>query len=470
MSLFWRRRPARMMISPYTPALTGAYDEVDLTFTGASLQKVAVWSSVDFMASLASELPIDVYRGAGSGRVKLPTPDYLEDPGGDGQGAADWIFQLMVSWLLRGNALGNELATKSGHPTAIEWQHPDRVNVWLDADKNPVWSVDGHRLDRPFFRRAYPMPGNLLGMSPIEYAATTIGLGIAVNRFGRQWFNDGAHPGALLTNSEVELDETQVKTARRRFMAAMRGTRQPAVLGKGWDYEQIQISPEESQFLETNEFTSAECARIFGGGALAAILGYETGGSMTYTNIQARAQDLLRYAMNRWLRRVDRVLSAMLPAPHYARLNRDALLEATTFERFKVHEIALRNRIRTVNEVREIEDERPVPWGDEPNPIPGAAADPAPDDDPDSDADPDDEGTDEDRDGMPIDELSGRVNAAAALIRTGFEPQESLTTAGLKGITYLPVRPVTVQPTDEGDPAEPADPETEPANDGGDDT
>ena len=34
--------------------------------------------------------------------------------------------------------------------------------------------------------------------------------------------------------------------------------------------------------------------------------------------------------------------------------------------RFKVHEIALRNQIEVVNEVRELEDLPPVEWGAEP--------------------------------------------------------------------------------------------------------
>ena len=100
---------------------------------------------------------------------------------------------------------------------------------------------------------------------------------------------------------------------------------------------------------------------------MAETLGYETGGSMTYTTVQERRSDLLTLTLNRWMRRADRVLTSMLPAPQYARLNRDAFLESTTLARFEAHSKALADRWRTVNEVRQIEDLPPVAWGDVPN-------------------------------------------------------------------------------------------------------
>ncbi|MBB5823780.1 HK97 family phage portal protein [Streptosporangium becharense] len=371
MGVFWGRRaapPAERRFLP--PIITSSqFDQVDLSRAETSLQKVAVWSSVDLIASLGSELPIDVFRGTGADRTELPVPSWLQDPGADGQGVEDWIFQLLMSWLLRGNAVGivRDRHVRGDFPTAVELLHPDAISAWL-RDDLPVFAYRGREIppEQLFFRRCYPMPGIVLGMSPIEHHASTIGLGIAITRFGRQWFTDGAHPGGMLTNTEADLDPDQARTAKERFLAAVRGTREPVVLGRGWNYQQIQIAPEESQFLESNQFTSAECARIFGPG-IAEVLGYESGGSMTYSNVESRATHLLVYALNRWLRRVDRVLTAMLPRGQYARLNRDALLQSTTLTRYQAHEIALRNRWKTVNEVRGTEDLPPVPWGNEPN-------------------------------------------------------------------------------------------------------
>lgn len=372
MGVFWGRpaREQRQTVVIPSSAVRSTYDQVDLAAAETSLQKVAVWGATDLIASLGSELPIDVFRGDGSDRRSVKTPTWLLDPGADGQGVEDWLFQLFMTWLLRGNAYGlvrDRHSRGDDFPTAVELLHPDRVTGRMVGSR-PVFAHEGRDIPAEdlFHRRVFPMPGNVVGMSPIAHHATTIGLGIAVTRFGAQWFHDGAHPGGMLTNTEVELTPEAAKTAKQRFMAGLRGTREPVVLGKGWKYQQIQIAPEESQFLETNQFTGAECARIFGPG-LAEILGYESGGSMTYSNVESRGTHLLVYTLNRWLKRGERVLTSMLPRGQYARFNRDALLQSTTLSRFQAHEVALRNRWKTVNEVRQIEDQPPVPWGDEPN-------------------------------------------------------------------------------------------------------
>lgn len=364
--------PARSVLTwpPSEMITTSDYSTPVPTSMASAMQAVAVRSAVDLLSSLASELPVQVFSGTGASKREMPVPGYLLDPAGDGQGLNDWTYQVMISWLLRGNLYGDVLArSPSNYPTQVLPLNPDAVFGWLDGDGVVHWSVDGREVENPaqtfLHRRVNPMPGAVLGLSPISANANQIGLNIASNRFGLQFFTDGASPMSMLLNEEVELDGGQIKRAKEKFLAALRGTREPLVMGKGWKYQSLSIAPEEGQFLETNQFSAAECARIFGPG-VAEILGYSSGSSMTYANVESRSIHLLVYTLHRWLRRVERLLTDMLPRPQFARLNRKALLESTTLQRFQVHEIALRNAIETVNEVRELEELRPVEWGDEP--------------------------------------------------------------------------------------------------------
>lgn len=380
MSVFFRQRkpasPARAV--PLPPGLLTqappSYADVNLSAAETSMQAIAVRSAVDLFASLGSELPLDVYSGEGAERRKWPVPGYLRDPAGDGYGLADWSYQVLESWLLRGNVYGEILeVSSSGYPTQVQLHHPDEVGGWIDSDGVVRWTVAGKLVTDPsrfLHRRVNPVPGRVQGLSPIAFHAAEIGLSLTTTQFGLQWFRDGAHPGGMLTNTEVDLKPDQVRTVKDRFMAAIRGTREPVVLGKGWKYEQIQIAPEESQFLETRGYSAAECCRIFGPG-VAETLGYETGGSLTYTNRIDRSTDLLTFSLNKWLRRLERLLSSMLPAPRYARINRDALLQMTTLDRYKAHEIGLRSEFLVVNEVRDVEERPPVEWGNEPRPKTG---------------------------------------------------------------------------------------------------
>ncbi len=358
----------------------GSFARVDLSRTESSLQKVAIWACVNLVRTIAEMLPLDVFAGEGAARRPVPLPGFLQDLGGDGFGLPDWCSQVVYSQMLRGNAVGVVASRQqqSSQPAQIVLQHPDAVSVSQDLSSgSPVWRVEGKQVDlsRIWHRRVNPVPGHLLGLSPVGMHALTIGTGIAALRFGAQWFEDGAHPSALLSSTQ-NLDQGKADTAKQRFLAALQGRREPLVLGNGWTYKAIQIAPNESQFLETNNYTSAECCRIFGP-ALAEVFGYETGGSLTYSNIEQRSLDLLTYAADPWLVRLERMLSELLPAGQYVRFNRAALVRSDLLTRYQAHQIALRNRWKVVNEVRDDEDMQPVPWGAEPatpNTVPAPAA------------------------------------------------------------------------------------------------
>ncbi|MEV0779182.1 phage portal protein [Streptomyces sp. NPDC050428] len=348
-------------IPPNSAAASG-FARVDLSRTEASLQKVAVWSCVNLVATVAETMPLAFYPKP---RDAQPLPPWMADLAGDGYGLPDWLYQFVYSAMLRGNVYGivGGRDRARGTPNQIMLAHPDRVGVTLDTEGHPSWRANGEEVPagNMWHRRVHPAPGSLLGLSPIALQATTIATGISALQFGASWFRDGAHPSGILS-SEQALDAKQAMTAKERFMAAVHGRREPAVLGNGWKYQTIQISPNESQFLETNNYTAAECCRIFGPG-FAEIFGYETGGSLTYSNIEQRSLDLLTYAVDPWLVRIERALTELLAPGQKVKFNRSALVRTDLLTRYRAHAIALQNRFMVVNEVRDLEDEGPVPWG-----------------------------------------------------------------------------------------------------------
>ena len=369
-----RREPAQVVeratyLAPPMPTYFGNAASIAVTPSSAA-QSVAIRSTADLIASLASELPISVYAKRAGKRVAVPTPASLEDPDGTGAGREDWGYRLLWSWLITGNSFGIPVDVVSGRLATVDLVNPEQVTATVD-DGYVKWSISGREAPAGFLHwRVNPTPGRILGMSPIEQHAATIGVSLATTRFGRDFFADGLHPGGMLTN-EADLDPAEAEKAKARAMLNI-GSREPLVLGKGWKWENIQITPEEGQFLQTQGMSEAQCARIFGPG-FAEILGYETGQKMTYSNVVERRQDLLVLSMNRWFTRYERILSKFTPAGQWVELNRDALLQATTKQRYDAHKVALDGGWRTINEIREIENLAPVSWGNEPTPATAGA-------------------------------------------------------------------------------------------------
>lgn len=362
--------------APHAVSYPGSYADVHVT-PSTAIQSIAIGSTVDLIASLGSELPITVYTGSRKARREVATPASLEDPGGDGRGREDWAYRFLHSLALTGNTVGDVVERDGARLITVDLFNSDDVSVDV-IDGRPRWSVNGTPITDPnqiAHWRAFPVSGRVLGRSPIEQHAAAIGITLASTRFGRQWFTDGAHPSGLLYNEVADIDDDQAEIARAR-VGLTRGSSEPMVFGRGWKWENVQITPEESQFLETQGMSEAQCARIYGPG-FAEILGYQTGGSMTYSNIVDRRQDLLVLSMNRWLRRYERVLSMFTPRPQWVEVNRDALLEATTMQRYQAHALALNSGWRTPDEIRQIEHLDPLPDGMGAKPI-KVSATPAP--------------------------------------------------------------------------------------------
>ena len=326
----------------------------------------AVWACVDLIARTVSTLPLHLYRRADKGRLRLADPPILSKPDGD-MFLTAWLYQAVTSALTSGNIFGLvEPTMEVGYPTRIELLTPGRVSWRRSGQSGPVqWRVDNERVEKwpagPLWHvPAYTVAGSPVGLSPIEHAALKIGIGLNAEKFGAQWFRDGAVPAGMLLSDKTVNPET-AKTVKRRWLDALMGNREPVVMGDGWKYEQVQVTAEESQFLATMSATKADVASYFG--VPVEEINGSAGNSMTYSNLESRSLNMLTYTFGPWIVRLEEALTALRPRPQFMKFNVDALLRVDTTTRVRAHESAIRNGWRSVDDVRQLEDEAPLPDG-----------------------------------------------------------------------------------------------------------
>jgi HK97 family phage portal protein len=351
-----------------TPTLSGVRVNAD------QAQRLStVWACVRLLADTVSTLPIDTYR-VGS-REALPTPPLLRRPAASLY-RHEWLEAAMRSLLLRGNCYGlivDRDATE--HPVQIELLNPDVVACRRLLDGELEYRVAGRTVDAydVWHVKANVSAGYPLGLSVVEYARQSIGLGIAVEDFGALWFGTGGVPAGML-QTDAELTEEQAEALKLRWNAKIGMTHGVAVLDSGAKYTPVSVAPEESQFLETTKANVSTICRYFG--VPPEMVAGEAGGRLTYANVEQRNIDFLTYTLNPWLTRLEVSLSDLLPKPQYVKFNTGALLRSNTKDRYAAYQIALASGFMTANEIRELEDLPTLPGGDQ-LALPGGAA-PAP--------------------------------------------------------------------------------------------
>jgi HK97 family phage portal protein len=294
----------------------------------------------------------------------------------------DWLYAALQSLLLRGNAYG-QIVDRAGAgllPSQVELLAPDRVAV--NVPNGAVeYRVDGQEVDPAsiWHVKAYTSAGNVVGLSPIAHARQAIGLGLAVEKFGAEWFGEGAIPiGVPSTPNRVEQKEADNWRARWEFLTGSRGAgrrRSIAVLGDGASFQPVTISPEESQFLETSRANIATVARYFR--VQPELIGGESGGSLTYANVEQRALDFLQFGLAPWLVRLETAISGLLSSTTTVKFNAGALVRTDLLTRYQAHESGIRAGWLLRSEARELEDRPPVPGIDdqpESDDSPGAVA------------------------------------------------------------------------------------------------
>lgn len=317
-----------------------------------------MWACVRLLADTVSTLPVDVYRRGA--RDPLPTPPLLQEPAA-GTPRHEWLEAVMRSLLLRGNAYGLVTA-RSGStllPAQVELVNPDHVNVRLDEDGRVEYRIGGQTLAREdvWHVRAHVTPGQPTGLSVVEYARQSIGVGLAAEKFGAQFFGDHATPSGVLSTTQ-HLTQQQANTLTEQWKALHGGKRRVAILTGDLKFTPVSIRPDESQFIETSGFNVRQVCRMFG--VPPEMVGAESGGSLTYANVEQRNLDMLRYCVGPWLVRLETALSALLPRQQFVKFNANALLRSDTKTRYEAHEIALRAGFLTVDEVRDLEDLPPL--------------------------------------------------------------------------------------------------------------
>ena len=342
-------------------------DAVSTTVDAQSaLRHSAAWACQRILVSTISKMPVDVFRRDAAGQVEITAPTIVSAPSGR-VSRRGWVAQLVRSGLQHGNMYGRIVSVSAaGFPSQIETVSGEEV-AWNTKGGQLVPFVNGRE------SAVYPagdlwhvpvsqflLPGSPVAMSPTQFASRAIATGLAAEEFGHRFFTDGGHPTTVWSvDGEPSQDMLDVYAAR--VMDRMEsGSRKPLFIGSGVNPKQLQVDPANTQWIDIMRFEVENAAR-FWGVPPSMIYGSVSGQNVTYANVSQADLAFLKTSVEAWIIDLEDAWSALLPQPRFVKFNTDAVLRMDTEARFRVHEVALRTQLASVNELRAYENRPPWP-------------------------------------------------------------------------------------------------------------
>lgn len=353
-----------------TEPLTPIVQDVKPATVSNVLQIPAIWQCVSKIANTMACMPIDVLKVGEDGRTEADRDCHLyfllgQQPNRN-MTPYDFIRAMTLNYLIHGNgyALIN-FAKGADYVASIEPLNADQVKVKITdggALEYEYYSLDDkivtYKADRILHWRN--LGNGVTGLSLSEFARTTLTEAISAQNASIDTFANKGKINGILSAEQPILNKGQQEQFLKSFLEMRNANLGIPLLPSGFKFQQLAMSPVDTQLLQTREFVVREFARWFGipfgllegnGGDMDALNNY-----FYKTTILPMCVSLEQALMNK--------IACSEAEGHVIKFRLSALNRATDAQRAQLNATYVQNGIKTRNEVRREEGLKDVEGGD----------------------------------------------------------------------------------------------------------
>ncbi len=357
-----------------------------------------VWRALNLISNSVASLNVHVLRLEDDGRRKIrdvrhpayPRLRYQADP--DDFVSAETFFRNMTALaVLEGAAYAQIARDNAASPRRLIMldaanTFPVRVTDEATGRRALYYWVRFVDVDQRFREDYLPAEDvlcvkgigfdGLTAVKLIDHLKDAFGQGIAVQRYGGRFFVNG-DSGRYYVSLPYRFKSPKVaEDFAKRFeekYAGLHNAHRPPIMDNGGEIKMLGMSNEDSQFLQTGKFHLVTLANIFN--LPSALLGDEA--KTSFASLEQEHASLLLHSINPWLEQWEGEMWQKLllerekeSMSHTIAFERKGWLAADLKGRSEFYKMMIGAQAMVPNEPREIEGLNPVPWGDEPIPLP----------------------------------------------------------------------------------------------------
>lgn len=340
----------------------------------------AVYAGVQLIAGAISTLPLPIYKRTKDGRERVEH-DYWwllnEQPHEDLSAAVFWEYMIAAK-LFYGDAFAEILRPhyNSNKASGFIPLHPQTVTPFRD-NKKLFYKVTEDGRDRvisPADMIHIPSLGfdGLSSPSAITFAARqAVALALSANEHNEKFFDNGARPDfALKTPGNLTKEQSDLlRTTWAQKHAGVKNSHVPAVLTGGLEIQELTLSAQDAQLLETCNFQIEEIARILG--VPPHMIGHTEKTTSWGSGVENMGRGFVKFTLSRDLVKIEQELNRKLwptREKYFVEFNVAGLERGDLKSENEALRVALGRAGEpawmTVNEVRRIKNLPPVEGGD----------------------------------------------------------------------------------------------------------
>lgn len=333
----------------------------------------AFWASSRLLTEAMASMPIRCYKREADGSRSIAT-NYrlwrtLNYTPNRYQTRTEFLESLMLNLVTSGNAYIYVDKNKTNFMPLMSAQMDVKLSV------GGVKSYEYKQLNgmKSTYKEAdiwhIKLFGNgIIGMSPLGFARQSLGISIAADsRIGKLAKNGGKTSGLL--TSEAVLTDVQRGQLRKNMQDIAAGdTDTLKILEAGLKYQQINLSPQDMQLLESRRFQLEDVARFMG---VPSVLINDTAGSTVWgSGVQQIISGFYKLNLRPYAERIESSLKRFIMPPgdwdnYDIEFDFDSLLRPDRETRIKTNGTAINSGQMTPNEARNDEGKPDKEGGDE---------------------------------------------------------------------------------------------------------
>lgn len=345
--------------------------------TDSALQISAVWACAKLIAETVGSLPIKIYNVDPKTGIRTPNNEHplarlFNGKVNRWQTRQEYFETLTYQKVLLGNNYSAIQRNGKGEIVSLVPLMTEQMEVKLEENGDVIYKyTDGMNVNVYSESTIWhnKMFGNgVIGLSPLAYARTSVGIGQAVEKSVTDIYRNGGKPSGVLTIDHA-LKPEQKEAIRASFAQLASGQESRLfVLEAAMKFQQVSLSPQDIELLESRRFQIEDIARFFG---VPSVLINDTKSGTTWgSGIQQIVEGWYKLGLRPYLERYESSLKVRLLKPEERNtidieFDLNQLLQPALSTRITTLKEAITGGLMSPNESRLTEGWQPKEGGDE---------------------------------------------------------------------------------------------------------